>query len=350
MRSLIAGFATVSVVACAMGFECAEGPVFSLAKYPDAKRTMISLTFDDGTWDHYSIAAPLMEKYGYRGIFSIIPERLGNPKYMNWSHVKDLKARGHEIANHSMSHANLVQVLEAGDTNELKRQIVDSLGVFEENAGFKPTVFCFPYTSFNEELYKRVLETGQVPIMRLRFVFKSDTSFEAFESFLNTVIAKEQFKALLFHGIAPQGRGWEPFRDAAGFERVLQELKSREDEIHVGGYSANMNYSRLQNAAEVVVVANTEDKTTYRLTLKEGNSGLSGELAIVLGEKPLDGDEDKGSGTNAGSAAPLPVFSKVLVADKIAILHTNSLNVIYFNAAIGDTITFVKPSVTSGKR
>ena len=355
MRNFFVGLAVVSFVAYANGADVADASVLAIAKYPDAKRAMVSLTFDDGTWDHYAIAAPLLEKYGYRGIFCIIPERLGHRKYMNWDKVKDLKARGHEIANHSMSHPNLVQVLADGNTNELKRQIVDSLGAFEENAGFKPTVFCFPYTAFNEDLYKLVLESGQQPMMRLRFVFVTKTTDEEFRAYLDKVVSRGQFKGLLFHGIAPKGRGWEPFADAAGFEAVLQELKSREDDVHVGGYSANLRYSELQKAAELVLVNHTRDKTTYRLSLKEGIDGLAGELTIVLGATPLNGVV--GKSTEPGTETPgsegvnaLPDFTKILVGNQTATLQTNTLGVVYFTAALGDTITLMKPNAPNDGR
>lgn len=354
MRSLFVEMAAVVLVACACGAEGADEPVLAIAQYPDAKRAMISLTYDDGTKDHYAIAAPLMEKYGYRGIFSIVPNLLGDGKYMSWDNVRDLKARGHEIANHSMSHPNLVQVLKAGNEDELKRQIVDSRDVFEKNVGFKPSVFCFPFTAFNEELITRVLASGQEPMMRLRYVFTSETTFEAFEAFLDTVVAQGQFKSLLFHGIDPKGRGWKPFHSVEEYERVLRELKSREDEVHVGGYGANMNYSKLRNAAELVMTASAGNTRTYRLALKEANRGLAGELAVVLGAKPLEaGDVDQGSETNgvgtASTSDALPpdlTKIKVWVEGKNVPLQTNALGVVYFNAAVGDMITLVEPSAS----
>lgn len=289
----------------------------SIAQYPDAKRAMLSLTFDDGTKDHYSLAAPLLEKYGYRGIFSIIPDYLGSGKYMSWNNVKELKVRGHEIANHSMSHQKLVPLYQAGDTNELKRQIFDSLDVFEKNVGFRPTVFCYPCTSLNEELNAIVQKSGQEPMMRLRYVFLRDTRLKDFGEYLDNVVSNREFKAVVFHGIDPKGRGWEAFADPAGFEKVLRYLKSRESEIHIGRYSDNMSYFNRQQVAELVAEKTDTGWSSYRLVSTNGVQ--QGSLFITVASE-----------TKA---------KKISLSGKPVTLATNALGVVYFPASFGDVIS-----------
>src|SRR5215207_5344238 len=40
------------------------------------------LTFDDTRHEHYSIAAPEMEKYGFKGVFFVMTIPIGRPNYM----------------------------------------------------------------------------------------------------------------------------------------------------------------------------------------------------------------------------------------------------------------------------
>ncbi|HEX3423130.1 MAG TPA: polysaccharide deacetylase family protein [Sphingomicrobium sp.] len=60
----------------------------------------VSLTYDDGLESQLEIAAPQLERAGFRGTF-----------YLTWNNMKDraadwtaLARRGHELANHSVSH------------------------------------------------------------------------------------------------------------------------------------------------------------------------------------------------------------------------------------------------------
>ena len=45
-----------------------------ICSFPDGKSAMLALTFDDGTLDHLEIAAPELEKRGWRGTFYINPQ------------------------------------------------------------------------------------------------------------------------------------------------------------------------------------------------------------------------------------------------------------------------------------
>jgi peptidoglycan/xylan/chitin deacetylase (PgdA/CDA1 family) len=60
----------------------------------------VSLTYDDGLSSQLDVAVPQLERAGFRGTF-----------YLTWDNIKDrakewaaLASRGHELANHSVSH------------------------------------------------------------------------------------------------------------------------------------------------------------------------------------------------------------------------------------------------------
>ncbi len=108
----------------------------------------ILFTFDDGRESNYTVAAPLLESFGGRGVFFVVPafaecaadqalafyrskinpdsrpgdERWEDWKPMNPSQIAELAARGHAIGNHTLTHQRLVGL----SSKELEEQIGES--------------------------------------------------------------------------------------------------------------------------------------------------------------------------------------------------------------------------------
>jgi peptidoglycan/xylan/chitin deacetylase (PgdA/CDA1 family) len=70
------------------------------------------LTFDDTRQEHYSIAAPEMEKFGFKGVFFVMTIPIGRPNYMTSEQIKELSDRGHVIGSHTWDHHNVKQLKE----------------------------------------------------------------------------------------------------------------------------------------------------------------------------------------------------------------------------------------------
>ena len=60
----------------------------------------LAITVDDGYATAYTIGAPALERYGLRGSFSIIADKIGTASYMTWDQCRDLRDRGHECVVH----------------------------------------------------------------------------------------------------------------------------------------------------------------------------------------------------------------------------------------------------------
>src|SRR5271155_3654625 len=108
------------------------------ARNPESEPTskpLLLFTFDDGRESNYSVAAPLLESFGGRGVFFIVPafaecaaseqalsfyrtrintnSKRGDERWEDWkpmtpSQVADLAARGHAIGNHTLTHERLI--------------------------------------------------------------------------------------------------------------------------------------------------------------------------------------------------------------------------------------------------
>ena len=64
----------------------------------------VMLTFDDTDDDQFTIAAPEMKKYGYKGVFFIMTVSLNRPNYMTKDQVRQLSDEGHIINSHTWDH------------------------------------------------------------------------------------------------------------------------------------------------------------------------------------------------------------------------------------------------------
>jgi peptidoglycan/xylan/chitin deacetylase (PgdA/CDA1 family) len=78
--------------------------------WPQNFRGALSLTFDDGLESQLRNGIPLLEKFGFKGTFYVIPR--SEEQLEPWREVAD---KAHEIGNHSLSHPDckdLVKLLE----------------------------------------------------------------------------------------------------------------------------------------------------------------------------------------------------------------------------------------------
>ena len=71
--------------------------------YENDVRARVLFTVDDGYESDYTSTAPILEGLGWRGIFSIIPENVGEVGYMTLDQLKDLNERGHVLAGHGLA-------------------------------------------------------------------------------------------------------------------------------------------------------------------------------------------------------------------------------------------------------
>ena len=64
----------------------------------------VMITFDDSRAEHAAIAAPTLEKYGFRGVFFIMTITYNKKNYMTTEQIANLAKAGHTIGMHSWDH------------------------------------------------------------------------------------------------------------------------------------------------------------------------------------------------------------------------------------------------------
>ncbi|MEO8233510.1 MAG: polysaccharide deacetylase family protein [Ignavibacteriota bacterium] len=93
------------------------------ANYADGRQSAFSLTFDDGLLTHSENVGPILNQYGFKGTFYVLPPYLvedNQPtiwRYGTWQGFQSLASEGHEIGSHTMNHYDLT-TLPWGDIND----------------------------------------------------------------------------------------------------------------------------------------------------------------------------------------------------------------------------------------
>ena len=211
------------------------------------------LTFDDGTKDHLLIAAPELEKRGWRGVFNIVTDKIGSAeKYMGWEDVRELLRRGHEVTTHTASHPSLVRLLQAGNTNEVRRQLSESRDLIAAQTGFAPRYMCAPYMAQNEDTDRLCREAGLRQMNVGRHNFGTESQDSVVEVLTDAVSKGRRRLDLLHHGVTkgPYG-GWSPFDDRVSFARHLDRIAEleRQGVVRVTDYDGCASDCALKAAA-----------------------------------------------------------------------------------------------------
>ncbi|GEO04916.1 hypothetical protein AAE02nite_25800 [Adhaeribacter aerolatus] len=115
----------------------------------------VMLTFDDTALDQYAVAAPEMERYGFKGVFFIMTVSLGRPRYMTRAQVKELADAGHVIGSHTWDHQNVKKLKD----QDWVTQIDKPTKQLEAITGKPVKYFAYPFGLWNPaaipELKKR---------------------------------------------------------------------------------------------------------------------------------------------------------------------------------------------------
>jgi len=120
----------------------------------------ILLSFDDTHEEHFSIVAPILARYGYKGVFFTMTVCIGKKNYMTASQIKALSDSGHAIGCHTWDHPNVTTV----KGKEWERQIDEPKLLLEKITGRAVNHFAYPYGAWNDtaiiELKKRGIKAA----------------------------------------------------------------------------------------------------------------------------------------------------------------------------------------------
>ena len=115
------------------------------AALPD-KPFMIS--FDDSRTEHYSIAAPELEKRNFRGAFFIMTVTNNKKNYLTNDEIAELSERGHSIGLHSWDH---VMATQYSDSTIWEKQVYAPKKKLEDMIGKPIEYWAYPNGVYNKD-------------------------------------------------------------------------------------------------------------------------------------------------------------------------------------------------------
>lgn len=123
----------------------------------------VMLTFDDTDLDQYTIAAPEMKKYGFKGVYFVMTVSIGRPRYMSKEQIKELSDQGHVIASHTWDHHNVKKY--AG--SDWETQIEKPTKQLEAITGKKIEYFAYPFGLWNPQAIPELKKRGMKAAFQL---------------------------------------------------------------------------------------------------------------------------------------------------------------------------------------
>jgi len=169
-----AGFSSETSLPYKVSVEVFEDIVRSIRQECDERGVSsdsIRFTFDDGGCNSV-MAASVLEKYGFRGLFFISTGLIGVPGFVTEEDIRTLSERGHSIGSHMHSHTPEVKNL---CMDELLDEWMSSVRVLRVITGKSVDSGALPYGIDTPEIVSAAVQSGISTVFTCKPTVKSCT-------------------------------------------------------------------------------------------------------------------------------------------------------------------------------
>jgi peptidoglycan/xylan/chitin deacetylase (PgdA/CDA1 family) len=125
-----------------------------LSRGPQANSRI--LTFDDGHESNFSVAFPILRRFGLRAEFFVTVSRIGGPGYMSWEQLHGLLDVGMSVQSHGLHHRPLTGLSDS----ELAQELRDSKELLESRLRRPVQYFSAPGGFVDNRVYAAALNAG----------------------------------------------------------------------------------------------------------------------------------------------------------------------------------------------
>ena len=196
---------------------------------------MVSFTFDDGFLNTYAVGLPILDAAGIKSTQAIITGSLGATNYVSASQVLDMAARGHEIASHTRTHADLPTLSAAALESEVVGSKADLAAI-----GITANSIVYPYGTYNDAVIAAVKNAGYTGARSVddgyntpltgKYVVRdqhitSDVTFDTVKTWIDTAIANKQWLVLEMHQQSATGGTYS--NDPALLQSIVDYVKQQ---------------------------------------------------------------------------------------------------------------------------
>jgi peptidoglycan/xylan/chitin deacetylase (PgdA/CDA1 family) len=99
------------------------------------------LSFDDGHPSWLDVVTPMLAELGVPATFFVTTGLVGRPGNLSWSDCRELRAAGHHVGSHTVTHPRLAD----RDDAAAYREMADSRAELEDRLGVEVRDFAAPY-------------------------------------------------------------------------------------------------------------------------------------------------------------------------------------------------------------
>lgn len=157
-----------------LAYIAAHHQVVSLTEVVDAltqgtelPENALAITFDDGYENILTNGHPLLRQYQFPYTVFINPgsiDKQGNQ--LSWSQVKQMQQEGVTFANHTLSHAHLLEKLPGESKAEWLTRVLDDIesaeAMIAKHTGVSLRYLAYPFGEYNLSLGQAILEKGYI--------------------------------------------------------------------------------------------------------------------------------------------------------------------------------------------
>ena len=116
----------------------------------------VMLSFDDTDEEKFSVAYPILKKYGFKGVFFIMTVSINRPRYMTTEQLKTLSDEGNAVEAHTWDH-HMVTKYQGEDW---QKQLVEPKKKVEEITGKSADYFAYPFGLWNRTAFPELKKAG----------------------------------------------------------------------------------------------------------------------------------------------------------------------------------------------
>lgn len=236
----------------------------------------VSFTFDDGAPSQVSDAAPVFDKYGYKGTFNLVTG--WNP---NWSGFQGMADTGHEIASHSDSHGQNMSGEEASSKKNIEGKIKQKYGVVTvaypncnvpNASAVKSNYVVGRICNGSWQSVPDVMDkNGPSDWTKVPALMTGSTGInttDAYKNQMNSAIQKGGWVAFLTHGFEGKNNGSATYSptNLDAMEGALKWAKENDSKVWVAPMGFVGMYIKERNAAKIAEKSSSGSSITYTLT------------------------------------------------------------------------------------
>jgi peptidoglycan/xylan/chitin deacetylase (PgdA/CDA1 family) len=270
----------------------AAGPQVEIARFAGNRVAAVSYTFDDGTLGHYTVAAPTLEHYGFRGTFGVVARKTtddpeaaeklaakteqgtNNTRRVSWKEWRELAGKGHEVANHGLEHKGLVGLTDEG----LQREVEEARRIITEKVA-RPLTFIYPGNSRNPQVRAFVLKNHIAARDREDRFGGPGFNVDKANGIIDKAIKTGQAIVVMTHAVAEVG--YEPV-SKEDLEEHLKYVSQLKDRVWVDTLANVSRYVRERDAAKIAIKASEADRVTFDLACSLDPVLFNGPLTCVI--------------------------------------------------------------------